>query len=130
MAIVVLDHVPTGRGTGHDRPSPFGDEHTRSHSGAPRMLKDNVGGVTHERANVLSKSTPLRLILGVLVFPELVILLLAIDDVFATQFMKGLDLVGARHHTYWRATGIEHVLDGERSQTARGTPDQNLCRPA
>src|SRR5665213_1113813 len=86
MAVVVFDHVPTRRRTRHDRAASLRDKDARTHGRATGMFKDNVGIGAYECPNVLTESAPLTFVLGVLVFPEPVVIGATVDDVLAAQF--------------------------------------------
>ena len=114
VAVVVLDHVAARRRAGHDRAAALGDEDARPHGLATRVLEDDVGVLAHQAADVLAQTAPLGLVLGVLVLPEPVPALLAVDHVLTAQFAQRLDL--ARRSTPRRSgvpPAVEHVLDRE-----------------
>src|SRR5680860_1517452 len=81
VAVVVLVHVTAGRGAGDDRAALSRGEH-RGPEGLPAgVLEDDVDVLTAgELADVLAEATPLLGVLGVLVLPELVAGLGAVDD--------------------------------------------------
>ena len=126
MAVVVLNHVTRCCGTGHDGATTLGDKDTGAHRGTTGVLEHNVGVFTNEVADVLAQATPLGLVLGVLVLPELVAGFLAVDDVLTTQFTEHVSLVGRGDDTDWRATRVQHVLYGVGADATGGAPDQNL----
>src|SRR5664280_319128 len=126
MAVVVFDHVPTRRGTRHDRAASLRDEDTRTHGRATGMFKDNVGVSADEGANVLTESAPLTFVLGVFVLPKPVVIGATVNDVLAAQFAQRLDLARTRHDSDWRATGVEDVLHCERADASRRSPNEYL----
>ena len=126
VTVVVLDHVAARRGTRDDRAAALRHEDARAHRGPTRMLEDDVGVITNQRTNVLAESTPLALVLGVLVLPEAIVHRCSIDDVLAAEFAQRRCFRLARHDADGHAAGVEDVLDRERAEPARRAPHEDL----
>src|SRR5687767_8866580 len=89
------------------------------------MLEHDRRVLTDERPDVLAESAPLRLVLGLLVPPELVTRGLAVEDRVDTELVKELDLVGRRDDADRNAASVEDVLAGVAAEPTRSAPHQH-----
>src|SRR3954447_5786942 len=81
VAVVVLVHVAAGRGAGGDGAALAGHEDRRAERLAAGVLEDDVDVLAAgELTDLGAEALPLLRVLGVLVLPELVALLGAVDD--------------------------------------------------
>ena len=123
--VVELQHESTRGSTRHHRATLFHHVHRRTKSAAPWMLEHDVGILADKRANVATKSTPLTFVMGVVVVPELVVGLRAINDRLTAHLAQNSLLVRRAHHANGDATAVQHVLHGVCADSAGCTPNEH-----
>ena len=94
------------------------------------MLEHDVGVLADELADLLAEPAPLRLVLGVLVGPEAVVLGRAVDDGLAAHVVEQLGPLGRRHDADRGAAAVQHVLHGVARRCRRWRPTPAPSRPA
>src|SRR5262249_46753310 len=121
-----LVQVSAGRGAGDDGTPTLGDENAHAEGLPARVLEDDVRVLaTGELPDPGAEPAPLRLVLGVLVLPELVALGGPVDDQFSSHAPAQLGLLWAGHHTHRNGAAAQRELGGVGAQTPGSAPDQD-----
>ena len=90
------------------------------------MLEDDVDVLAPgELPDALAQALPLLGVLGVLVLPEAVVLVAAVDDEFRPHGAAQICLVVARHDAHGDRAAVDGVLRGVGAQAAGRAPDQD-----